>query len=69
MDLVFGKGEKALSYRDAYLRAKEELTDEQREAVRAEKARLKDAWFFKDLRYKNYKNHVAEQLGLKQHYF
>lgn len=69
VDVVLAKGEKAQAFKDAYLGAKSRLTDEDRERIRAEKLRLKNAWILPEFRYKRYKNQLAEDLGLKQHYF
>ena len=69
VDLVFGRGEKALAFKDAYLNAKNKLTDEKRQEIIDTKRRLKESWFFPETRYKLYKNQVAKDLGLKKHYF
>lgn len=69
VDLVFGHGEKAISFKDAYLDAKASLTDDQREEIKRQKAKLKYSWLFPETRYRRYKNTLAEELGLKQHYF
>lgn len=69
IDLVLGHGPKAIAFRDAFNAAKKKLTDVDRASIIAEKTRLKHAWILQQLRYKMYKNRVAKDLGLKQHYF
>jgi len=69
IDIVLARGGKGFSFRDAFLNVQKNLTDEQRALIIAEKERLKKAWFLKNMRYKKYKDRVAEELGLKQHYF
>lgn len=69
MDVVLAYGPRAEKFRDAFSRARDRLTDTRREEIVREKERLKNAWFFGRLRYKRYKNRVAEELGLKEAYF
>lgn len=69
IDIVLGRGSRPFAFRDAFLRAKKNLTDEHREHILAEKEALKNAWFLRESRYKNYKNQLAEDLGLREHYF
>lgn len=69
IDVVLGVGSKAINFRDAYQSAKQSLTDDQRELIKARKKELKESWILPELRYKLYKNNLATQLGLKQHYF
>ena len=69
IDIVLGKGEKALAFRDAFDRAAKNLTDEKRAEIIKNKQLLMDAWILRNLRYKRYKNQVADDLGLRQYYF
>jgi len=69
IDIVLGRGNKAFEFREAFNEAMKNLTDEQRAAIIAEKARLKKAWLLRNYRYKRYKNQLAEEMGLAQHYF
>lgn len=69
VDLVFGKGEKALKFKEAYLKAKSSLAEKRRLEILAEKSRLKNAWVLPETRYALYKRDLANELGLKEHYF
>jgi len=69
IDIVLGKGEKAFAFRDAFDRAAKNLTDEKRAEIIKNKQLLMDAWILRNLRYKRYKNQVADDLGLRQYYF
>lgn len=69
IDVVLGHGDKANNYYTAYLAAKNKLSDEERAHIINRKKELKNTWFFPQLRYKRYKNNLAKELGLKEHYF
>lgn len=69
IDVVLARGDKGFAFRDAFLNASKNLTDEQRAEIIAQKKALQDAWILKNLRYKRYKNQIADELGLKEHYF
>ena len=63
VDLVFARGDPAFAYRDAVNTARRKLTDEQRYEILSEKERLKNAWLFPEMRYRNYKMNLARELG------
>lgn len=69
IDIALSYGDRGIKFRDAFLRAKQQLTDDERKKIVAEKDRLLNSWLFGKLRYKRYKNQVATDLGLRQHYF
>lgn len=69
VDVVLGAGDKANNYLKAYTAARESLTPEQRAEIIKRKRELKNSWFFPKTRYKMYKNNLAQELNLKQHYF
>lgn len=69
VDVVLGFGDKANAYHKAYLDAKSKLTYQDRINIVNRKRALKNAWFFPGTRYKMYKNQLATDLGLKEHYF
>ena len=69
IDVVLARGDKGFAFRDAFFNASKKLTDEQRAEIIAQKKALQDAWILKNLRYKRYKNQIADELGLREHYF
>ncbi len=69
IDIVLGQGQRAVRFSEAFTQAKNSLTEAERAAIRSKKRTLKDAWLFPKVRYQRYKNRVADDLGLKQHYF
>ena len=70
VDVVFAHGDKATNFKNAFEKAKTVAQDEMfRQKVIDKKQRLKNAIFFPKTRYKLYKNYIAEELGLKEHFF
>ncbi len=69
VDLVYAHGEKAQNFASAYHKAKNGLSPEKAAKIRDKKNKLKSSWFFPEHRYKRYKNQVADDLGLRKHYF
>ena len=69
IDLSVTYGDRALAYKNAFNAARKKMTPEKRKEVLETKRRLKNSWFFPETRYKRYKNQLANELGLKQHYF
>lgn len=69
VDIVLGFGDKANKYYEAYQAARAKLTPDQKAAIIGKKRTLKNSWFFPETRYARYKNQLAKDLGLKEHYF
>lgn len=72
LDVVLAHGPKAFNFRDAFLDAKRALSDYDRAEIIGTKEHIKDSWLnwlTGDARYNRYKNRLASQLGLKDHYF
>jgi hypothetical protein len=63
-DVVLAFGHNATKRVRSEERAKKILTPEKRSQIVAEKTKLKNAWFFKEYRYKKYKRALDKQLGL-----
>lgn len=69
VDLVLGYGDKAQNFLGAFENAKQRLTPDKADEIRQNKEQLQKAWLLREWRYKRYKNQVADELGLKEHYF
>lgn len=69
MDVVVAYGPRAEKFRTAFNNARTMLSDKRRAEIIAEKQRIKNSWFFPELRYKWYKKQLATELGLKDAYF
>lgn len=64
VDLALTYGEKGKKYQDSVRAAEKSLTPEKRQEIIKEKERLQNAWFFKEKRYKNYKEKIDKELGI-----
>jgi len=69
VDLAVAYGQKAQAFKNAFLKAKDALSEQEKAEIIKKKTELKNSWVFPETRYKMYKNQVAENLGLKQTYF
>lgn len=66
VDVAVVKGGKALDLANHVRHLRDTMSEEDRQNIIKNKERLQNAWFFKDLRYKNYKRSVDRDLGLTQ---
>lgn len=66
VDVALVHGGKAGQLANHVRRLRDTLTDEQKAAIKKEKERLSNAWFFRDYRYTKYKRGVDKELGLTQ---
>jgi hypothetical protein len=64
VDLALTYGDKGKKYQDSVRAAEKKLTPEKRQEIIKEKERLQNAWFFKEKRYKTYKENLDKQLGI-----
>jgi len=69
VDIAIAHGKNAIKFQEVFMNAKKSLSDQQKIDIIKKKQALKESWFFPELRYKAYKNRVAERLGLKEAYF
>ena len=69
IDVVFGYGEKAQRFNNAFTQALTRLTPQKREEIIRRKQELRNSWVFPKLRYRLYKKQVAMDLGLTDAYF
>lgn len=66
VDIALVYGDKADKYKSTVREVINKLTPEEREQIRKEKARLQQAWFMRQSRYRKYKRELDERLGIKQ---
>lgn len=66
VDIALTYGTKGKAYQDSLRAAEKDMTDVKRREIIKQKTKLKDAWFFKERRTKEYKRRLDEELGIKR---
>lgn len=66
VDVALVHGGKAPDLANHIRKLRNNLSDDYKKSIISDKERLQNAWFFKDIRYKNYKRNLDKKLGLTE---